>query len=73
MRANLLFEDFMPHDFINKLRNLGVEAQPDTLYRRAIDLLGTFGINPGSHGFFGTPISKATRPAIGAHVSLNTL
>lgn len=43
------------------------------LARRGLDLLGTFGIDPGDSGFFGDPISLTTRPAIGAHVSLTTL
>lgn len=40
---------------------------------RGINLLSTFGINPGKHGFFGTPITLTTRPAIGAHVSLTAM
>jgi hypothetical protein len=43
------------------------------LARRGINLFSTFGIHPGQHGFFGTPISKSTHPAIGAHASASLM
>jgi hypothetical protein len=38
------------------------------LTRRGINLSRAFGIDPGSHGFFGTPVSLENPPAIGANV-----
>jgi hypothetical protein len=38
------------------------------LTRRGLNLALVFGLDPGRHGFFGTPISSETPPAIGANV-----
>lgn len=43
------------------------------LVRRGLNLLRTLGMDPGSHGFYGTPISLTSHPAIGAHASLKAM
>ncbi|MEO8205833.1 MAG: hypothetical protein ABI615_06600 [Chthoniobacterales bacterium] len=44
------------------------QLQEDSpLIKRGLNL-SDFGIDPGQHGFFGTPISQSTPPAIGANV-----
>ncbi|CAN5826155.1 hypothetical protein BH09VER1_BH09VER1_41900 [soil metagenome] len=40
---------------------------------RGINLSASLGIDPGSRGFYGTPISQATPPAIGANVAAESL
>lgn len=43
------------------------------LSRRGLDLLRVFGMDPGNHGFFGTPLSPDSPPAIGANVVVGNL
>ncbi len=44
--------------------------QGSPLAGRGLDLLGVFGIDPGNHGFFGTPILPRGPRAIGANLAL---
>lgn len=41
------------------------------LLRRGLNLRHTFGIDPGDHGFYGTPLPQGVHPAIGANVWLD--
>lgn len=40
---------------------------------RGIDLARSFGIDPGGQGFYGSPISQAIPPSIGANVAVDSL
>lgn len=43
------------------------------LIRRGLDLSSSQGIDPGSHGFFGTPVSADSAPCVGAHLTVDKL
>ncbi len=43
------------------------------LIRRGMNLSTSPGIDPGSHGFFGAPVSADSAPSVGAHVTVDNL